>query len=69
MMNYLLSILGLAALTALWMVFQLWLKKRDPEQDGRCIGCGANCKRHEGDEDLPTDSPGVGLKPTPGRDS
>jgi hypothetical protein len=47
MLNYLLSILGLAALTALWMVFQLWLKRHDPEQDGRCIGCGANCKSRD----------------------
>ena len=47
MLNYLISILGLAALTALWMVFQLWLKKHDPEQENRCVGCGANCKRQE----------------------
>ena len=45
MLNYLLAILWLAALTALWMVFQLWLKKHDPEQEDRCIGCGANCRR------------------------
>ena len=28
MLSYLLSILGLTVLTALWMVFQLWLKNR-----------------------------------------
>jgi hypothetical protein len=45
MLNYLLAILGLTILTSLWMVFQLWLKKHDPEQEDRCIGCGSNCKR------------------------
>jgi hypothetical protein len=47
MWNYLLAILGLTLLTSLWMVFQLWLKKKDPEQEDRCIGCGSNCKRQD----------------------
>ena len=47
MLNYLLAILGLTILTSLWMVFQLWLKKKDPEQEDRCIGCGSNCKRQD----------------------
>ncbi|MCW9079260.1 MAG: hypothetical protein OQK74_08805 [Gammaproteobacteria bacterium] len=45
MLNYLLAILGLTILTSLWMVFQLWLKKHDPEREDRCIGCGSDCKR------------------------
>ena len=45
MLNYLFAIFGLAALTALWVVFQLWLQKHDPEQTDRCVGCGSNCKR------------------------
>ena len=49
MLNYLIAILGLAILTSLWVVFQLWLKKHDPESADRCVGCGANCKR-QGDK-------------------
>jgi hypothetical protein len=45
MLNYLLAIVGLAALTALWVVFQLWLQKLDPDQKDRCVGCGSNCER------------------------
>ena len=45
MLNYLFAIVGLAALTALWVVFQLWLQKQDPEQKDRCVGCGSKCKR------------------------
>jgi len=51
MLNYILSILGLAILTALWMVFQLWLKKQDPEREDGCVGCGANCKRQKAESD------------------
>jgi hypothetical protein len=51
MLNHLLAILGLAALTALWMVFQLWLKKQDPGREEGCVGCGANCKRQNHDSD------------------
>jgi len=47
MLNHLIAILGLAALTALWVVFQLWLKKQDPEREDGCVGCGANCKRQD----------------------
>jgi hypothetical protein len=52
MLSYLLSILGLAVLTALWMVFQLWLKKQDPEREEGCVGCGANCKRQDQESDV-----------------
>ena len=45
MLNYLIAIFGLAALTALWVVFQLWLQKHDPEQKDRCASCGSNCER------------------------
>ena len=45
MLNHLLAILGLALLAALWVVFQLWLQKHDPEQRDRCVGCSSNCKR------------------------
>ena len=49
MLNYLLAIVGLAALTALWVVFQLWLQKHDPDQKDRCVGCGSNCERKNAD--------------------
>jgi hypothetical protein len=45
MLNYLFAIFGLAALTALWVVFQLWLQKHDPDQKDRCVGCSNNCER------------------------
>ena len=51
MLNYLLAIIGLAILTALWTVFQLWLKKQDPQRDDRCVGCGANCRRERDETD------------------
>ena len=58
MLNYLLAIFGLATLTALWVVFQLWLQKHPPEQEDRCIGCGANCRRKT-DETKNVPQPGV----------
>lgn len=48
MLNHLFAIFGLAALTALWVVFQLWLQKHDPDQKDRCVGCGSNCERKKG---------------------
>ena len=48
MLNHLLAILGLTVLTALWVVFQLWLKKVDPQRSDRCIGCGSGCKPNDG---------------------
>ena len=41
MIDYLISLLGLTLLCAGWMVFQLWLKKQDPERAGYKPGCGA----------------------------
>jgi len=42
-LNYLMALLGITLLCALWMKFQLWLKRLDPERDGFKPGCGA-CK-------------------------
>ncbi|WP_172840323.1 hypothetical protein [Solemya pervernicosa gill symbiont] len=42
-MGYLISLLGLTALCAFWVVFQLWLKKQEPNHAGFKAGCGA-CK-------------------------
>jgi hypothetical protein len=58
MLNHLLSILGLATLTALWVVFQLWLKKQDPDRDERCIGCGSGCKKRDSRNNQASDNPG-----------
>jgi len=44
MWTHLLSILGLAALCAAWVMFQLWLKRQDPELEKRCHNCGS-CHR------------------------
>ncbi len=41
MMGYILSILALIALLVGWVLFQQWLKKKDPEQFGYKPGCGA----------------------------
>jgi len=58
MVNYLLAILGLATLTALWMVFQLWLNKQDPDLEDRCIGCASNCKGQDNRKGRGEASPG-----------
>jgi len=42
-LHYLLALLGITLLCALWMRFQLWLKRVDPQRDGFKPGCGA-CK-------------------------
>jgi hypothetical protein len=42
-LNYLLALIGITLLCALWMKFQLWLKRVDPEREGFKPGCGA-CK-------------------------
>ena len=42
-MKYFLGLIGITALCAVWMVFQLWLKRVDPERQGFRPGCGA-CK-------------------------
>ena len=50
MWNHLLAILGLAALCAAWVLFQLWLKRADPDpgdSDAGCMGCGGCSRRKE----------------------
>ncbi len=54
MMGYLLSILALIALLVGWVLFQEWLKRKDPEQFGYKPGCGACASK--------------GSCPAPGRD-
>lgn len=54
MMGYLLSILALIALLVGWVLFQEWLKRKDPEQFGYKPGCGAcaskgSCSAPDGD--------------------
>ena len=48
MLTHLLSIIGLVALCAAWVSFQLWLKRRDPDHCGLeagCGGCGGRCEK------------------------
>lgn len=40
-MTYILSLIGITLLCGLWMVFQLWLKRVDPQRDNYKPGCGA----------------------------
>ena len=50
MIKYLIAILGLAALCGVWVMFQNWLGRLDPEPDdepprprcGGCSGCDAS---------------------------
>ena len=43
-MNYILPILALVALLYAWVLFQEWLKRKDPDQFYRpgCGACGSN---------------------------
>ena len=43
-MSYILPILGLIALLVGWVLFQEWLKRKDPDQFYRpgCGACGSN---------------------------
>ncbi len=42
MIDYILPLLGLSLLCALWVLFQHWLAKQDPEKEsGYKPGCGA----------------------------
>ncbi len=43
MLTYLLSIIGLVVLCVLWVLFQLWLGKHDPQHRANSIQCGG-CK-------------------------
>jgi hypothetical protein len=40
-MHYLLALIGITLLCAVWMKFQLWLKQVDPQKEGYRPGCGA----------------------------
>jgi len=40
-MEHILSLIGITLLCGLWMVFQLWLKRVDPQRDNYKPGCGA----------------------------
>jgi hypothetical protein len=41
MIVYLMAILGLAVLCALWVLFQLWIRKHDPEVRPINLCCGS----------------------------
>jgi hypothetical protein len=60
MLNYLLSILGLAALTSCWVLFQLWLKKQDPDQGEGCVGCSRGCESRNDGAPRPSDKTDAG---------
>ena len=47
MLGYLLSIGGLIALCAAWVLFQLWLKRIDPGYRGLQGGCGGCAEKRE----------------------
>lgn len=40
-MEHIFALIGITLLCALWMAFQLWLKRVDPERDDYKPGCGA----------------------------
>jgi hypothetical protein len=40
-MTHLLALIGFTLLCAVWIVFQLWLKRADPERGDFHPGCGA----------------------------
>ncbi|MCW8827640.1 MAG: hypothetical protein OQK94_01145 [Gammaproteobacteria bacterium] len=40
-MTHFLALIGITLLCALWMAFQLWLKRVDPQRDDFKPGCGA----------------------------
>ena len=51
MWTYVLPILALVALCAVWVLFQLWLKRLDPDSadmEIRCGGCTNQCEKKEG---------------------
>ncbi|MCK5698147.1 MAG: hypothetical protein KAI02_08300 [Gammaproteobacteria bacterium] len=43
-MTYLLSLIALPLLCVLWIMFQQWLAKQDPQYKGYQAGC-AGCRR------------------------
>jgi hypothetical protein len=50
MLNHLIAVFALAALCAAWVLFQLWLKRVDPDARGveDATGCSGNCRRGRG---------------------
>lgn len=40
-MEYVISLAAITLLCAVWMVFQLWLKRVDPQRENYKPGCGA----------------------------
>ncbi len=56
MLTHLFSMLGLAGLCALWVAFQLWLKRVDPDGRALAAGCGhckgGACRRNQTREPL-----------------
>jgi hypothetical protein len=46
MLTYILALLGLPLLCVLWVVFQLWLAKKDSDFKGYKSGCGG-CNRND----------------------
>lgn len=48
MLAYILTLLGLPLMCVLWIVFQGWLAKNDPDYNGYKAGCGG-CSRSSGD--------------------
>ena len=53
MLSYIISLLALPALCVLWIVFQNWLVKHDPDHQGYKAGCGG-CTRSCGESDSDT---------------
>ncbi len=51
MLTHLLSLLALPLLCVLWVVFQGWLAKQDPDYGGYKAGCGG-CTRSCGEHDV-----------------
>ncbi|MBC8519303.1 MAG: hypothetical protein H8D24_02715 [Gammaproteobacteria bacterium] len=62
MTGYIISILALIALLVGWVLFQEWLKKRDPQQFGYKPGCDAcaskdNCSAQKPDNTIKFTTP------------
>ena len=49
MSAYLIPLVSLIVLCALWAIFQLWLQRHDPDSDKRSLKCGACERRHDCD--------------------
>ena len=50
MTTYLVPLLAFIALCGFWAVFQVWLRKTDPEtaeRINRCGGCNGQCQEKE----------------------